>query len=199
MDAKLSHLLKGLTGVIFGGLALVVPAQVLAFFTGVFWILLIGAFILCIIIAITAHADESIFWFLCSAALLVIGIVEMLFPETVSLIFVLVVALLALYAGYTGIMYALTRPHSKYLMVIAAIASSVVLFLVFITYVPAMRSFFIMTVVGTISLVLGLFAILMGLSIKEGEILPVTPRTFIIRTCQIQINSADQTDGKESK
>jgi len=122
-----------------------------------------------------------------------------LFPNTVSLIFILVVAFLALYAGYTGISYALTRPQSKYLMVIAVIASSVVLFLIFITYVPIMRSFFIMTLVGTISLVLGLFAILMGLSIKEGEMLPVSPRTFIIRTCQIQINSADQKDGKESK
>ena len=199
MDAKLSHLLKGLTGVIFGGLALVVPVQVLAFFTGVFWILLIGAFILCILVAITAHADESIFWFLCSAALLVVGLVELLFPETMSLIFILVVGFLALYAGYTGISYALTRPQSKYLMVIVVIASSIILFLIFITYVPVMRSFFIMTLVGTISLVLGLFAILMGLSIKEGEILPVTPRTFIIRTCQIQINSADHNDGKESK
>ena len=182
MDAKLSCLLKGLAGVIFGGLALVVPGPVLAFFTGIFWVLLIAGIIICALIAITSLTDESLFWFLCSAALLVIGIIEMLFPSSLSFVFVLAIAVLAFYAGYTGISCALTRKETKHYLVGAVIASSVILLYIFLTFVPAMRSFIVMTVVGTISFVLGLFAIFIGLTLKEGDEVPVSPHTFIIGT-----------------
>lgn len=183
MDAKLSCLLKGLAGVIFGGLALVVPGPVLAFFTGIFWVLLIAGIIICALIAITSLTDESLFWFLCSAALLVIGIIEMLFPSSLSFVFVLAIAVLAFYAGYTGISCALTRKETKHYLVGAVIASSVILLYIFLTFVPAMRSFIVMTVVGTISFVLGLFAIFIGLTLKEGDEVPVSPHTFIINSC----------------
>ncbi len=191
MDAKLSCLLKGLAGVIFGGLALMVPQQVLAFFTGIFWILLITGILICILIAITSPAEESLFWFLFSAGLLLIGIIETLFPQSLSLIFVLAVAILAFYAGYTGISCALTRTRSKYYLVTGVIASSVILLYVFLTYVPAMRSFIIMTVVGTISFVLGLFAIFMGISLKEGDELPISPRVFLINNCRLPTKQKD--------
>jgi uncharacterized membrane protein HdeD (DUF308 family) len=191
MDAKLSCLLKGLAGVIFGGIALVIPGPVLAFFTGIFWILLIAGIVLCILIAITSHSDESFFWFLCSAGLLIIGIVEMLFPESLSFIFVLAVAVLAFYAGYTGISCALTRKKSKYYLVGTVVASSVILLYIFLTFVPAMRSFIVMTVIGTVSFVLGLFAIFIGSTLKEGDELPVSPRAFIIQSCKIKTKPAE--------
>ena len=46
MDAKLSSLLKGLIGVIFGGLALVVPGPVPSFSEGIFWVLLVTGIVL---------------------------------------------------------------------------------------------------------------------------------------------------------
>jgi len=199
MDAKMACQLKGLAGVIFGGLALVLPGPVLAFFTGIFWILLVIGMILCILVAITAHSEESLFWFLCAAGLLVIGIGEMIFPYTLSFIFVLAVAVLAFYAGYTGISCALTRNKTKYYLVGAVIASSIILLFVFLAFVPPMRSFIVMTVVGTISLVLGLFAIFIGLTLKEDDAVPVSPHTFIINSCKIQINPAKQPDDKNPK
>lgn len=199
MDAKLSCLLKGLAGVIFGGLALVVPGPVLAFFTGIFWVLLIAGIIICALIAITSLTDESLFWFLCSAALLVIGIIEMLFPSSLSFVFVLAIAVLAFYAGYTGISCALTRKETKHYLVGAVIASSVILLYIFLTFVPAMRSFIVMTVVGTISFVLGLFAIFIGLTLKEGDEVPVSPHTFIINSRRFPIKPADKTDEKTSR
>ena len=56
MDAKLSCLLKGLIGVIFGGLALTVPGPLLAFFLGIFWIILVTGIVLCVLVAITSPA-----------------------------------------------------------------------------------------------------------------------------------------------
>jgi len=199
MDAKLSCLLKGLAGVIFGGLALVVPGPVLAFFTGIFWVLLIAGIIICALIAITSLTEESLFWFLCSAALLVIGIIEMLFPSSLSFVFVLAIAVLAFYAGYTGISCALTRKETKHYLVGAVIASSVILLYIFLTFVPAMRAFIVMTVVGTISFVLGLFAIFIGITLKEGDEMPVPPHTFIINSCRLPTKPADKTDEKTSR
>jgi hypothetical protein len=199
MDAKLSCLLKGLAGVIFGGLALVAPERVLFFFTGIFWVLLIAGIIICALIAITSLTEESLFWFLCSAALLVIGIIEMLFPSSLSFVFVLAIAVLAFYAGYTGISCALTRKETKHYLVGAVIASSVILLYIFLTFVPAMRAFFVMTVVGTISFVLGLFAIFIGITLKEGDEMPVPPHTFIINSCRLPTKPADKTDEKTSR
>jgi uncharacterized membrane protein HdeD (DUF308 family) len=190
MDAKLSCLLKGLIGVIFGGLALVVPGTVLEFFKGIFWLLLVTGIVFCVLIAITSVAEESFLWFLFSAGLIVVGIIEMLFPNFLSFIFVLVVAVLAFYAGYSGISFALTRPRSKYYLVASVIVSSLILLYIFITFVPAMSAVIIMTVVGTFSFVLGLFAIVMGLTIKEGEAAPVPPHVLILKTCGLPIKSA---------
>ena len=82
----------------------------------------------------------------------------------------------------TGISCALTRKETKHYLVGAVIASSVILLYIFLTFVPAMRSFIVMTVVGTISFVLGLFAIFIGLTLKEGDEVPVSPHTFIINS-----------------
>ncbi|MGB8220251.1 MAG: hypothetical protein WCE46_07710 [Methanoregula sp.] len=190
MDAKLSCLLKGLIGVIFGGLALVVPGTVLEFFKGIFWLLLVTGIVFCVLIAITSVAEESFLWFLFSAGLIVVGIIEMLFPNFLSFIFVLVVAVLAFYAGYSGISFALTRPRSKYYLVASVIVSSLILLYIFITFVPAMSAVIIMTVVGTFSFVLGLFAIVMGLTIKEGEAAPIPPHVLILKTCGLPVKAA---------
>jgi uncharacterized membrane protein HdeD (DUF308 family) len=190
MDAKLSCLLKGLIGVIFGGLALVVPGTVLEFFKGIFWLLLVTGIVFCVLIAITSVAEESFLWFLFSAGLIVVGIIEMLFPNFLSFIFVLVVAVLAFYAGYSGISFALTRPRSKYYLVASVIVSSLILLYIFITFVPAMSAVIIMTVVGTFSFVLGLFAIVMGLTIKEGEAAPIPPHVLILKTCGLPVKFA---------
>lgn len=183
MDPKMSCMLKGLGGVIFGGLCLVTPEPVLSFFLGIFWILLILGIIGCIFIAISSHSEESFFWFVGAAALVVIAIFAMVFPNFISLVFALAVAVLAFHAGYSGIALALTRPKSKYLLIAGAIASSIVLLGLFLYYVPAMRSDLVMTVVGTVSFVFGLFAIGMAFHIKEEIAEPIPPHVLIFRTC----------------
>jgi len=197
MDAKTSCQLKGLAGVIFGGLALVVPGSLLAFFTGIFWILLITGIVLSILIAISSPADESFFWFLCAVGLLVVGIVELIFPDSLSFIFILAVAFLAFYAGYTGIACALTHEKTKKYLVGGVFAASAILLYVFLTYVPSMQSYLVMTVVGTISFVLGLFAILMGVTVKDSAAVPPSPRTLILS--RIKINPATAPEEKSEE
>jgi len=194
MDAKTSCLLKGLAGVLFGGLALVVPGPLLSFFSEIILILLVIGMVLCVLIAISSSAEESFFWFMCAVGLLIVGIVDLLFPDSVSLIFALAIAGLAFYAGYTGVACALTRPHVKWYLVGSVAAASLILLFVFLTYYPLMHVHLVMTVVGTISLVLGLFAILMGVTVKNSEELPPSPRTLIIS--KIKINPANKMEEK---
>ena len=182
MDAKLSCLIYGLVGVIFGGLALTVPESVLYFFIRIFWLLLVIGIVMCVFIAISSSPEESFFWFICSAALLVIGIVSAFFPNTLALIFVLVIAVLAFYAGYSGGSVALTKPHSKYILIAGVIITSFILMYLFMSYVPAMGKDMVMTVVGTFALVLGVFAIVMGVTIKEIPIVPASPHVLVLNT-----------------
>ncbi|MDD1702374.1 MAG: hypothetical protein LUQ31_05285 [Methanoregula sp.] len=198
MDPKLSCLLKGLIGVIFGGLCLVMPGPVLSFFLGIFWILLITGIVFCILIAITSHTDESLFWFILSAGFLVAGIVSTMYPEIISLLFALAVAVLAFYAGYSGISLALTRPKSKYILIAGVIVSSIVLLYLFLTYVASMSSHLVLTVVGTFSFVFGLFAIVMAFHIKEGITAPLPPHVLILKTCGIPTKIPGRGSSQES-
>lgn len=193
MDAKLSCLLKGLIGVIFGGLALTMPGPLLAFFLGIFWIILVTGIVLCVLVAITSPAEESFFWFICSAVLLLVGIVATIFPDSIALLFVIAIAVLAFYAAYSGISLALSRPKSKYYLVGGVIAASLVLLGVLVWYVPAATNYIIMTIVGTFAFVFGLFAIIMGFSIKKDEEVPVPPHVLILKTCKFPVKPKEET------
>lgn len=193
MDPKLSCLLKGLIGVIFGGLALIMPGSLLAFFLGIFWIILVTGIVLCVLIAITSPAEESFFWFICAAGLLLVGIVATFFPDSIALLFVIAIAVLAFYAAYSGIALALTHPKSKYYLVGGVIAASIVLFAVLMQYVPASQTYLIMTIVGTVSFVFGLFALAMGFSLKNNADVPVPPHVLILKTCKFPIKSPEGT------
>jgi uncharacterized membrane protein HdeD (DUF308 family) len=197
MDAKLSCLLKGLIGVIFGGLALIVPASLLAFFLGIFWIILVTGIVLCILIAITSPAEESFFWFICAAGLLLVGIVATLFTDSIALLFIIAIAVLAFYAAYSGILLALTHPRSKYYLVGGVIVASIVLFAVLMQYVPASQTYLMMTIIGTVSFVFGLFALAMGFSLKDNSQVPVPPHVLILKTCKFPVKVPGETAAKE--
>jgi len=199
MDPKSSCLLKGLIGVIFGGLCLVVPGPVLSVFLAIFWILLILGIVVCIFIAISSPPEEAFFWFLVSAAFVVIGVLSMIFTTIMSLVFALAVAVLAFYAGYSGVSLALTRPKSKYLLVGGVIISTIVLLGIFTYYVPAMSASPIMTIVGTFSFVFGLFAIAMAFHIKERIVEPVPAHVLILKTCGLPTKIIGSESPESSK
>ena len=91
MDAKISCLVKGLIGIIFGGLAITVPDPTLAIFSALFGVIIVAGLIICIFLAITSHSEGSLFWFLASTVLLIIGIVSFIIPDLVTILFVIVI------------------------------------------------------------------------------------------------------------
>ena len=172
MDTKLSCLVKGLIGVIFGSLALIVPELTLNTFITLFLVLVGLGLIICIFLAITSHSEGSLFWFLFGTVLVIVGIVSLIFQDLVALLFLIAVAALAFYSGLEGILLALTRPRSKYYLIGATFVIALLLLIFIVRYVPSLVYDPILTVLGVFSLVFGLFSILMGIYFKEEPVRP---------------------------
>jgi len=64
---------------------------------------------------------------------------------------------------------------------------------VLVWYVPAATNYIIMTIVGTFAFVFGLFAIIMGFSIKKDEDVPVPPHVLILKTCKFPVKPKEET------
>jgi uncharacterized membrane protein HdeD (DUF308 family) len=175
MDAKLSCLVKGLISVIFGGLALIIPDPLMGLFLRIFWFLVIAGIIIFGFLAITSPGEESLFWFILSFALIIIGIGSVVFSDLTRIIFLLAIAVLALYSTYTGIAVALTRPGEKYFLVGGVVVAVIVLLGLFFWYVAPLQENPVMTIIGTVLLVFGFFVVILGLRMREGENIPAPP------------------------
>jgi uncharacterized membrane protein HdeD (DUF308 family) len=167
MDTKISCCILGLIGVVFGLLALLVPEITLATFFALFWVILSAGIVIFLIVAITSRSDESMIWFGMSAVLLVIGAFSFFMPGLVALVFILAIAAVAVYSGFTNITIALTRKKSKYYLILGMFVVSIILLAVFFMYFPVLLNNTILAVLGTFTLVSGIFSLIIGLYLPD--------------------------------
>jgi len=154
-------------GMIFGILAIIVPDVTLATFYAMFWLLLAVGIAGFLLLAITSRSDDSMFWFILSAALLVIGAVSFFAPFVVAIIFLLLIAGIAVYSGFFDITLALSHPRTKYILVPGMFIAGGLLLGVLIWYFPLVLKNLLLTVLGTFALIFGLFSILLGWYVPE--------------------------------
>ena len=162
MDTKLSCLIQGVIGIVFGLLALLVPDITLATFYALFWVLLVVGIVGFLLLAITSKSDDSMFWFTLSAVLLVIGAFSFFAPAIVAIIFLLLIAGVAVYSGFFDITLALTHPKTKYILIPGMFIAGVALLGGLIWYFPGVSKYLLLTVLGTFAVVFGIFSILLG-------------------------------------
>jgi len=162
MDTKMSCLIQGMIGIVFGLLALLVPDITLASFYALFWVLLAVGIAGFLLLAITSKSDDSMFWFILSAALLVIGAVSFFAPAVVAIIFLLLIGGVAVYSGFFDITLALTHPKTKYILIPGMFIAGGVLVGVLIWYFPVVLKNLFLSVLGSFALVFGIFSILLG-------------------------------------
>jgi uncharacterized membrane protein HdeD (DUF308 family) len=167
LDSKTSCLLRGIVGVIFGFLALLIPEEVTLGFYGLFWVLVALAMILFLFLAITARGDESMLWFGLSAALLVVGVISFMVAGFVAVMLILALAAIAIINGFTDITLALEHPRTKYLLIPGMIITAIIVLGLLFYYFPSFEKYLFLSVVGTFALVFGLFSILLGFSAKD--------------------------------
>jgi uncharacterized membrane protein HdeD (DUF308 family) len=162
LDTKTSCLLRGIVGVIFGFLALLLPAEVKLGFYGLFWVLIGLTMVLFLFLAITARGDESMLWFGLSAALLVVGVVSVMVPGFFAVILILAIAAVAIINGFSDITLALEHPRTKYLLIPGMIITAILVLGALFYYFPNFEKDLFLSVVGTFALVFGLFSIILG-------------------------------------
>jgi uncharacterized membrane protein HdeD (DUF308 family) len=154
-------------GIVFGLLALLVPDITLASFYALFWVLLAVGIAGFLLLAITSKSDDSMFWFILSAVLLVIGVVSFIAPAVVAIIFLLLIGGVAVYSGFFDITLALTHPKTKYILIPGMFIAGGVLVGVLIWYFPIVLKNLFLSVLGSFALVFGIFSILLGWYIQD--------------------------------
>jgi uncharacterized membrane protein HdeD (DUF308 family) len=162
LDSKTSCLIRGIVGVLFGVLALMIPEVTLNTFYGFFWALIILGMILFLFLAITGRGEESTLWFGLAAGLLVAGVLSIMVRELIEYVFILLIAAVAIYNGFTDITLALEHPRTKYILIPGMIIAAIVTLIGLFYYFPGFVNYLFLSVVGTFALVFGLFSILLG-------------------------------------
>jgi len=170
MDTRLSCIVWGIIGVIFGLMALLFPDEMMLATFYVIFLLLTGLVIaVFLFLAITSTSDESLFWFGLSAGLLVLAVLSFLAQQFFAIIFLLIIAAIAFYNGFTAITLALTHPRTKYVLIPGMFISGIVLLAALLWYLPELSKNLIIIIIGTFAFVFGLFSILMGYFQREGD------------------------------
>jgi hypothetical protein len=149
-------------GVIFGFLALMLPDITLGTFYGLFWVLIILGIGLFIFLAITAKGDESMLWFGLAAGLLVVGVLSIIVAGFVAILFILIIAAIAIYNGFTDITMALGHPKTKYILIPAMILTGFAFLGALFYYFPGFEKNLFLSIVGSFALTFGLFSIMLG-------------------------------------
>jgi len=176
-------ILKGILGIVFGLLLIVVPDFTLGAFLTIFGLLLIGAGIISFMFAVTSQQTDTIFWFLVSGAIILLGILTLLPPFSffISAFFALIIAGWALITGIWDLGRFICSSKKFYGIMVVVIIVSLVLIGGVFYYVPLLREHYVATILGTFAAVLGFFSLVLGELIISGRIpeclSPVPPKT----------------------
>jgi uncharacterized membrane protein HdeD (DUF308 family) len=185
MDTKLSCYIWGIVGVIFGMLALLFPEQLQDSFFYLFLVLIGVVILVFLFLAITSKGEESLFWFGLSAGFLLLVVVSFLVPKIVEIVFLLLIAVIVFYNGFTDIVLALKHPRTKYILIPGMFLSGVALLAVLLRYIPQMSQHLVIITLGSFALVFGLFSIIIGYYQKESPE-PDSPDVQQGKTCQVK-------------
>jgi len=169
MNTRLSCFVWGIIGIIFGFLALLFPdpGMLLATFYVIFLIVIGLVIAVFLFLAITSTSDESMFWFSLSAVLLILAVLSFLEQIIFAIIFLLFIAGIACYNGFTDITLALTHPRTKYVLIPGMFISGLVLLVALLWYIPVLSNNLVIVIIGNFAFVFGLFSILMGYFQRE--------------------------------
>jgi uncharacterized membrane protein HdeD (DUF308 family) len=169
MEKKFSCYVWGIVGVIFGLLALLFPEYMQSTFYGIFLILIGVLIVVFLFLAITSKSEESLLWFSLSAGLLLLAILSFLAQVIVEVVFLLLIAVIVFYNGFTDIVLALQHHRTKYFLIPGMFLSGVALLAVILRYIPEMSNDLVIVTLGSFALVFGLFSIIIGFYHKAGS------------------------------
>ncbi len=190
MYTNLSCIVKGLIAIIFGVLAIFLPGPLQTTFIALFWVFIAVGIAIFLLLATTSRSDESLFWFGLAAVLVIIGALSFFAQVVIILVFMLIIAGIAFYSGFTDISYALEFPKTKYYMIIGMFLISVLLLGVLFHYLQITELYkIILRILGTFALIFGIFSIAIGLHEPSAPVAPApapepSQVKFVAGTCE---------------
>jgi hypothetical protein len=94
--------------------------------------------------------------------LLVVGVLSIIVAGFVAILFILIIAAVAIYNGFTDISLALTHPKTKYILIPAMIIVGFAFLAALFYYFPNFEKNLYLSIVGTFALTFGLFSVMLG-------------------------------------
>ena len=163
---------KGFLGVLFGLLLIIVPDFTLGAFLTIFGILLIAAGIISFMFAVTSRMTDTMFWFMISVGIVILGILTFIIPSVFAVVFAIAIAGWALITSAWDLQnYICSNQRFYAIMAGLSIASLAAISGIFY-YIPVLRSSFLTTICGVFAVVFGIFALLLGQAILRGKVPP---------------------------
>ncbi len=176
-------ILKGILGIVFGLLLIAVPDFTLGAFLTMFGLLLIAAGVIAFLFAVTSQQTDTIFWFVVSGGIVLLGILSFLppFSSLFSAFFALSIAGWALITGVWDLEKYICS-HKRFYAIMAGLSGASLALIAGAFYLfPVLRSYYMTTIFGFFALVFGIFSFVLGEMIIRGRIpaclLPVPPKT----------------------
>lgn len=173
-------LVKGILGIIFGLLLITLPDFTLGAFLTLFGIFLIGAGIIAFLFAVTSQQTDTMFWFIVSGGIVILGILAFIIPQIFAALFALSIAGWALITGLLDLEKYICSRRRFYAIMAGVSGASLGLIAVFLYLFPLLHQHYLTTILGVYSAVFGIFSLALGQMILRGRTLeclqPVPPK-----------------------
>lgn len=162
MDSGLSFTLKGIAGVIFGVIALLLPEFTMQSFFTLFGVFIAAMAGISLFFAVSSPERDSQFWFIFSVILLLIGIFSIFASRFVAITFTIIIAAWAFISGVSDMRLAFENRRTKYYLIIGIFGSAAVLFSLLLIFFRQMIHNYIMLALGAYALIFGVFCLILG-------------------------------------
>jgi uncharacterized membrane protein HdeD (DUF308 family) len=161
---------KGFLGVLFGLLLIIFPDFTLGAFLTIFGIFLIAAGIISFLFAVTSRLTDTMFWFMISVGIIILGILTFIIPNVFAIVFAIAIAGWALITSVWDLDdYICSKRRFYAIMAGLSVASLALISVIFYT-IPALRTSYLTTICGGFAVVFGIFALLLGQAIIRRKV-----------------------------
>jgi len=163
---------KGILGIIIGLLLIAVPDFTLGAFLTIFGLFLIAAGVIAFLFAVTSQQTDTLFWFLVSGGIILLGIMTFLVPHLFAILFAICIAGWTLVTGLLDLENYICSHRRFYAITGVLSAGCLALTAIALYLFPFMRDHYLTTIFGIYTAVFGTFSLLLGQMIISGKILP---------------------------
>ncbi len=162
--------LKGILGVIFGIMIVVIPGFTLGTFFTIFGLFILAAGILAFLFAVTSHPKDTSVWFWLSLGILAVGLLSLVIPQVIAFIFALIIAGWAFVTGIFDLERFITGTRYYYYLLAGMLCTGILLLGAVFFLVPASRVHYLETTFGVFAFVFGIFSLAIGALILTGKL-----------------------------